>query len=278
MVDALFVCVNYNNSKETINYIIHLNQCLNEKQFNIVVCDNSESKCEFDNLSKFIKNYHIKNIYLTKSKKNLGYFTGMQFAINFYVNNFSDIPSIIYICNTDIIIKTKNIIEISKNIFKKDNILSIAPNIVLAKQLKPQNPFKIKKPTYKKLKFLEKVYSNQVLNNTYSLAYKLKRKLIKNSITDSSTCTIYAPHGSFIIIKKEFFKLGGTLNYPGFLFGEELFLAEQILKLNKKVIYLKDINIIHNENCVTKLIESSKKRLLKLNSTKYLEKYLYNIR
>ena len=278
MIDAIFVCVNYNNSNETIGYINHINSNLKDNDFNILVVDNSEDELEIKKLISFIENSLNKNIFVVKARKNLGYFSGMQFGIDFYVKNIGDLPKIIVICNTDIIIQSKDILQLSLNIFKNKNIAIIAPKITLKKNSKEQNPFLITRPSYKKLIFLKFIYSNQLLNNLHNFLYKkIKRNLKVNTKEKRiSNPYIYAPHGSFIIINSIFFEKGGSLNYKGFLFGEEIYLGEQTFKLGMKIKYFSNINIIHTENAVTRFIESSKKRILKLNSINFLIKYLYN--
>ena len=48
---------------------------------------------------------------------------------------------------------------------------------------------------------------------------------------------IYAPHGSCLVFKNNYFTLGGTLGLPNFLFGEEIFVAETAVRLGLDVIY-----------------------------------------
>ena len=66
---------------------------------------------------------------------------------------------------------------------------------------------------------------------------------------------IYAVHGSFIILTKNFFARGGNLNYESFLYCEELFLCEQAHHLKLKVIYDSCLEILHNEHATTSIIK-----------------------
>ena len=56
---------------------------------------------------------------------------------------------------------------------------------------------------------------------------------------------IYAPNGAFTILPKSFFERGGSLNLFCFAYGEEVFIAEQALKLNLKVEYNVNLKLIH---------------------------------
>jgi hypothetical protein len=48
---------------------------------------------------------------------------------------------------------------------------------------------------------------------------------------------IYAPHGSCLVFKDAYFNLGGTLDLPNFLFGEEIHVAENAARLGLDVVY-----------------------------------------
>jgi GT2 family glycosyltransferase len=59
---------------------------------------------------------------------------------------------------------------------------------------------------------------------------------------------IYAPHGSCIILNKNYFKRGGTLDHISFLFGEEIFVGETAKRLGLNVLYVSEIQVRHYEH------------------------------
>ena len=63
--------------------------------------------------------------------------------------------------------------------------------------------------------------------------------------------TIYAPHGSCVIFGRCFFEKGGTLDFPAFLFAEEMFVAEQIRLMGGQVLYAPNMVVVHNEHVST---------------------------
>src|SRR3954469_4439982 len=67
---------------------------------------------------------------------------------------------------------------------------------------------------------------------------------------------IYAPHGSFLVLSKEYFRAGGTLDFPCFLFGEEIYLAENLRRLGLDVVYEPSLEVVHQEHKSTKLLKS----------------------
>ncbi|MEQ1530257.1 MAG: hypothetical protein ABL925_13160, partial [Methylococcales bacterium] len=122
----------------------------------------------------------------------------------------------------------------------------IAPAIISEQNNNDLNPKIINRPSrlqlYKNLLIFKFTY----LFILYSFLSKLKAKsATKKHI---SQCDIYAPHGSFIIFTKSYFANGANINYPRFLFGEEVFVGEQCIKTGQKVRYDPDILIHDNEH------------------------------
>ena len=62
---------------------------------------------------------------------------------------------------------------------------------------------------------------------------------------------IYGGHGSFIILTKMYFERCGIINYPVFLFGEEIYLAEQCRQQGLKVVYDPTIAVKDTEHAST---------------------------
>ena len=87
---------------------------------------------------------------------------------------------------------------------------------------------------------------------------------------------IYAGHGSFMMLTRSYFESYAKIEYPIFLFGEELFLAEQVRLAGKKVRYIPTLVIEDNEHVSTSTIK--KKSYFKYNqdSIKYILDTYYN--
>lgn len=81
---------------------------------------------------------------------------------------------------------------------------------------------------------------------------------------------IYAGHGSFMMFTNSFFQRYPRLDYPIFLFGEELYFAEVIKNLDMKVLYEPSLRVIDNEHVSTSTLK--KKSYFKYNqeSIKYI--------
>jgi GT2 family glycosyltransferase len=109
------------------------------------------------------------------------------------------------------------------------------------------------------------LFRSWLVLNTYELAsaafYRIRT--IARKLTGASAVlgrvpggTIYAPHGSFLIFSSEYFRAGGSLDFPCFLFGEEVYLAEVLRKLGLDVVYEPSLEVVHQEHKSTKLVKS----------------------
>jgi len=231
MLSILYVIVNYNSEKDTLRYLqsIQKNQSSTPIDLDIILVDNSTTK------SKKIRDAlsHIDlNITLLDSD-NVGYFGAFKVALELMGYQKVSAYHHVIISNVDL--------EISQDFFSKFKELQvdidigvIAPSIVSEHRHNDLNPKIITKP--KKIKILRNyiVFKYPFLFNFYA---KLSDKKIKHQSIKNNLQTIYAPHGSFIIFNQVFFKQGGTIDYPIFLFGEEIYVAESMKKMNLKVQY-----------------------------------------
>ena len=62
----------------------------------------------------------------------------------------------------------------------------------------------------------------------------------------------------FLIFSSEYFRAGGSLDFPGFLFGEEVYLAETLRKLGLDAVYEPSLEVVHQEHKSTRLVKSRK--------------------
>ena len=60
-----------------------------------------------------------------------------------------------------------------------------------------------------------------------------------------------------MILTKEFFKRCGIINYPVFLYDEELYLGEECKRKGLKVIYIPSMRVFDSENVSTSKLSSS---------------------
>jgi hypothetical protein len=109
------------------------------------------------------------------------------------------------------------------------------------------------------------IYRYYIIAQSYWLLSIVKNKFLKKScdrdfISDeySNPSKIYAPHGSIVIYKNNYFKAGATIDNKVFLFGETIQIAEQCRLKNLNVVYDKRLKVIHKEHATTNIFRSKK--------------------
>jgi GT2 family glycosyltransferase len=114
----------------------------------------------------------------------------------------------------------------------------IAPAILSQSLHFDFNPQALHRYSYRKMRLLRIMFR-------FPFLLRLKQKLLHQyrNIQLSAAQTIYAGHGSFIILTNEYFLQCGIINYPLFLYGEEIWLAEMCRKHGLQVAYVPDIKV-----------------------------------
>ena len=74
------------------------------------------------------------------------------------------------------------------------------------------------------------------------------------SILNSQLKNIYSGHGSFMIFRPELFQQEPPLDYPVFLFCEEIFMAEMVRRIGKKTVHCPTVKVWDCEHASTGLI------------------------
>ena len=109
----------------------------------------------------------------------------------------------------------------------------IATSILSQTEGRDRNPAVLKRYSKAKLRFLSLKHRIPLLNVLYNKTL-YKRKKYKSQY---SAMPIYAGHGSFILLSHNYFSHCGIIDYPMFLFCEELYLAEMCHKSGLTVYY-----------------------------------------
>lgn len=238
----LIVSVNYNSYKELDVYLHSIEKAVSKTLINcevdVYVADNSSRK-EVVDISSYC-NFELNIIPL----KNLGYFGG-AFHI---INNLVDISvyNYVIISNVDVSLSTEFFNKLLFRSFSKD-VAWIAPSIYSTDEHRDRNPKIVYRYSKKRLSFIYCMYKFPFLHALYQFTLYKRKKIRYNN----SEKNIYAGHGSFIVLTEYFFNKFPKLNYPIFLFGEELFLAELIQEGKMRVVYIPDIQILDGEHVST---------------------------
>lgn len=248
MKRILIVCVNYNSYEHLMNYLDSIEKaklnCFN-CSIDVYIADNSTEKQDVD-----IDRYKYINIKIFKFS-NLGYLGGASAIIN---NEVDDIYyyDFVIISNVDVLVDDYFFSQLLNQTIHKD-IAWVAPRIFSENENRDRNPKIITRIPFKKLYIFKMICKFPVLFYIYNkIIYKRKKK---NHVFSEQE--IYAGHGSFIILTKAFFNKYDKLNYPIFLFGEELYFGELIKNAGLKVLYSPDIKINDIDHVSTSKMSSA---------------------
>lgn len=256
----------YNNEDEVVRFAAHLSkQTVSEKIFLAVSCNSVKDK---EKLLKGLENSGLDNAVLYP-ERNLGYLHGCLYGLKHGIS-LEDYKWVM-ISNTDIEFQSDSFFYELLTRKMPEDIWCIAPHIVLPGGRR-QNPFLISRPSSKKMMAWKFIHENQVRLRSYTELSCLKRKLAAKKVShnDSKNSIIYAAHGSCFILKPACVDVLNKANDNIFMYGEEILIAELIRKYKKKVYYIHDLVVHHNENSTTSLIDYKRKSMYYKQSYEYL--------
>lgn len=236
---AIF-CVSYQSDKERDSYLVSI--------------ENAAKKAEhMVNVEVYVAN--------NTQEDNPGYFGAVRRLMEEV-----DVTDYDYsiISNVDLTIEEDFFIKLASYDCKANDGW-IAPQIWSAKENRDMNPKIRERHSYCKLKILQFLHHHYYLHFLYSKTfYRRKRQQSANS------GIIYAGHGSFIILTKEYFKRCGIINYPVFLFCEEIYLAEMCRLNNLQVVHAPQLKIFDNEHISTSRMSVKKYSRLNYEAVSYI--------
>lgn len=221
-------------------------------------------------LPAFLTNNESGIITYSQEKANKGYLGGCNLALKAYRKAHKTEVDWIGICNTDLEFDT-NFFEIFPN--TSDNIC-IAPNIRRSHDDTPQNPFMRTRPSRLKQLAMSLISKNYILFYLFVASHKTRTTAICQK-ENKRTTQIYAPHGSCFFLKKDFFSNGGSIEYPCFMYGEELFIAEQLHQQKQMVHFSRELHIKHDCGMTTSLTPNKKRIEWQMESWRYLLRNFY---
>ncbi len=223
----LLVCVNYNSYNALERYLQSVDQAAgaaDNVEVEMLVADNSSCLEPFST-DRFA---HLKATVIPCD--NLGYLGTAQKILN----SRTDLPTFDYVAisNVDLQLGKEFFLHLQALPIEPD-VAQIAPRIWSSSMKRDINPKILSRYSPRRLKLLLLMYRIPLLFYLYHSTLN-KRKKFTNP---KEPMEIYAAHGAFILLTKQFFKTCPQIDYPVFLYGEELYLAEQIRNAGMKVCY-----------------------------------------
>lgn len=261
----LFLLVNFESYPQLTDYLASIDQAagrMPQAQVEVWIADNTET--DFQEI--VFPAYTSIRVHVCPYHQNSGYFGGA----NRLMKEAGDLAAYDYvvISNVDILLPV-TFFEDMLSLQIGENVGWVAPAIYSEKEGLDRNPELVYRPSALKLRLLMVMYKYDVLIRLYNrLLYRFRRK--KKVAEAKGKTFIYAGHGSFIVLTRAFFRCTSSLEYPCFLFGEEIFLAELIREEGLDVLYVPAVHVLDIDHIATSKIDRKTYFRLKYQSVNYL--------
>ena len=242
-----FIVLHYKNINDTIECIRSILKQKTNKKISIVVVDN-DTLNDFD--EKKLKKFDVD---LIKLDSNLGFAKANNIGCKHAINKYN--PDFLCVINNDTVIDQLNFIDKIYECYKKYSFDILGPKIITDGG-DSVNPFPVYKSVeqidaaIKKSELLIKIYSNFVLSFLLNLYFKTKLFFKIPIHLKNGECLEkkIALHGCALIFSKKYYDLYDYVFYNDtFLYHEEEFLYQRILRDNLVSVYDPDIEIFHKE-------------------------------
>ena len=264
----LILSINYFTDDRACKFVNSFKKHLNEN-VECVLIDNTTRDSSINFFTKIRKISPL--VQTVKPESNLGYFGGAKYGFEYFLEKNIEYPDWVIVSNVDLEFSESNFFNVLSKLKSLPDLGVIAPKIWSNLFKRDVNPKIVKRPSKRYMKLLNIIFNNYYAYSVFALLSYLKNFMLrykealilsKNKLQIQNINTdfteIYAPHGSFIIFHKRFFQKGGSLDYPSFLFGEEIFVAETAMKLNLKILYYPKLKVIDYEHASTGIIRSKR--------------------
>ncbi len=269
----LFFVINYNTDDHVIRLLESIITANKFTNFNINVHVIDNSKKTKDDEDTFRKRVQLKGAFLHSSGDNLGYFGCIPIAQNILEQYETD--CVVY-CNSDLYLNVDFFNEL-KSVLNYKGV--VAPSIISIEEGFDQNPKYINRLSRVKMYRLRIIFSNSFIYSLYFGIYRFKELLFSISSKrkqglPTQIFSIYAPHGAiFIFTEVSFFK--NLLPYPCFLFGEEIYIAEEAMRNGLNIYYTPRVKVFDSRHASINKLSNNYIRKLHYRSIDYLLKKYY---
>lgn len=213
----------------------------------VVAVANGLTPGELTGLQEGVTALRNPAIILRASSTNPGYFGGASAGFTQFLRDHP-LPDWVIVTNDDIYFSDDFLPALRS--LQADGVGAVAPDIRVPASGNHQNPFLVVRPTRFQLELRNFLYSRMVLFRMLMAYRRIKRALLGAPVrgTAGLARNIYAPHGACILFSSEYFRRGGTLRHPGFLYGEENFVAETCAHLGLTVRFEPALKVEHHEH------------------------------
>lgn len=222
-----------------------------DRQRNVIVVDNEGT------LPRTLEKGNWTT-HLVRPNANLGYLNGAHFGINALEKRAGCCPDWWIVCNPDVRIDPLFFRQLLGTSWP-ESTAQLAPDIREAGAW-PRNPFRSDRPAPQHIRRRRQLFSSILSLAPYVAAARAKRLCACPPAAPPRRMPIYAAHGSLMVMHRRFFEAGGTLSFDGFLYGEEIHIAEQIQRMGMQTIWAPSLRVRHRGGTALRHISLEQRR------------------
>ncbi|MCZ8076091.1 MAG: hypothetical protein CFE41_09330 [Burkholderiales bacterium PBB2] len=251
-----FTFTNYNNSALSIQAAQSIASNHGLDNYEIVFVDNASTEQERSILAA--PGALPANCRIIWNETNVGYFEGLNLGIE-ALRVQDQKHDVIVIGNNDLVFEPSFFAGLSKSAGKLAGHAVISPSITTLDGVH-QNPHVISGVSRFREVVWDLYFSNFALSRLISWAAREARSLVtrKDHEHHGQEGPIYQGYGACYILTPKFFEKYGRLWSPGFVMGEEFFLARQLLAGGEQMYYVPDIGVRHHDHATVSKLPSRK--------------------
>jgi len=210
----------------------------------------------------------ICEVQIVQPGTNLGYANGCSRGIQAAREHLGHHPEWWVVSNTDIQIEPSFFQRLFRTTWP-ESVALLSPDVREARGW-PRNPFHRQRPSRRWMRRRLRLLSSSLLTIPYIQAARWKRMISRPPSVPASAVPIYATHGSLLVIHRRFFERGGTLSYEGFLYGEEIHVAEQVRRMGLRIRWSPSLRAFHQQGTSLGRVSLTKQRRWRRESYKFL--------
>lgn len=241
-----FAFTNYNNSHLSIQAAQSIAAHHGDCEYEIVLVDNASSDDERSILGA--PSVLPPRCSVLWSECNVGYFGGLNMGIDALQDFACDYDAIV-VGNNDLVFESDFFegMKRRKETFAEHSVVS--PDIITLDH-EHQNPHVISGVSRFREIVWDLYFSNFKLSQLIGWAARLTRSFVgrKDHHTHACEGLIYQGYGACYILTPRFFRIYGRLWSPGFVMGEEFYLARQLAAHGEQMYYVPDIPVRHHDH------------------------------
>lgn len=274
-IRVLYIIVNYRRADLCATLAQSLLALPGGSAVHVQILDNSESQEDKDRLGQLTTS---RNLSVVTPPRNLGFYGGANFGLAAYLGS-APLPDWVVVSNPDIAFPDDDFLTNLLEVAITPNLGALAPDIRLAPETSqwgrghPQNPLMEERPSLGRMRLLEIVHGWGFLYALVEMRHRLKTR--RPARPPGLPRPIHAPHGSAIVFSRNYFERGGTLEHGVFLYGEELFVAEELRLRGLQCLFEPRLKLCHVGGVTTRALGSRRQRLHNHGALRFVRQRYY---